>query len=149
MAYLDFADGMGGAAVLAPAREARPSAVAVTPVADPVPAAREAKARLSALEWSIVAIAERDRLSTLRTPGRTSMAMRLLFGERPNPRLADPRLEALRRIAVLSWHHGYTIPSAEVRGFLAAGFSPDQYELVVDSIGVARADAAARRFDNR
>ena len=48
-------------------------------------------------------------------------------------------LEALRRIAVLSWHHGYSVPSNEVRAFLAAGYTPDQYELMVDSIGTALA----------
>ena len=42
-------------------------------------------------------------------------------------------------MAVLSWHHGYSVPSNEVRAFLAAGYTPDQYELMVDSIGTALA----------
>ncbi len=138
MAYLAF-DETGGGTVLDRV---------TTPVADPivVPVTPLAEPRLSTLEWSVVALAERDRLATLRTPGRMATAIALLFGDRPNPQLADPQLEALRRIAVLSWHHGYTIPSAEVRAFHAAGFSPDQYELVVDSIGRGRAAANARRF---
>ena len=138
MGYIAFAEIGGGAAVRA--RVAAP----VAPVADPI--APRGVARLSALEWSVVAIAERDRLSTLRAPGRMAVALGRLFGEGPNPRLADPRLEALRRIAVLSWNHGYTIPSAEMRAFLAAGYSPEHYELVVDSIGRGRAAAGARRF---
>lgn len=104
----------------------------------PVPVTEPA-ARLSALEWAVVALAEGDRLSTLRTPGRLAMALGALFGAGHNPRLADPRLEALRRIAVLSWHHGYVVPSREVSDFLAAGFTPAQYELMVDSVSAARA----------
>ena len=34
---------------------------------------------------------------------------------------------------------------AEVRAFIAAGFTPDQYELVVDSISRGRARATMRR----
>ncbi|SEN10093.1 hypothetical protein SAMN05192583_2037 [Sphingomonas gellani] len=119
MAYSEFAE-IGGAA---------PAASVIAPVKDAV---------LSSLEWSVVAIAERDRLSTLRLPGRIAVAMGRLFGEGHNPRLADPRLEALRRMAVLTWHNGYTVPSGEVKEFLAAGYSPEQYELLVDSIGAAR-----------
>jgi hypothetical protein len=143
MAYQAFQETTGGQVVLdrAPVPPAAPAATARTVSPLDVPTAR-----LSALEWSVVALAERDRLSTLRTPGRVAIALGRLFGDTPNPRLADPRLEALRRVAVLTWHHGYTIPSAEVRAFLAAGFTNEQYELLVDSIGRGRAAANARRF---
>lgn len=126
MAYLAFQD-LGGAAAVRHAH-------CVTPVADPVPSTGD---RLSALEWSVVAIARKDRLSSLARPGRMSVAIRTLFNQR-NPKLADERLEALRRMAVLTWRDGYTVPSHEVRAFLAAGFTPGQYETMVDSIGVAR-----------
>lgn len=132
MAYLAFSEiGAGGLA----------EPVAAAPVAP-----RPAVASLSALEWSVVALARNDRMSSLRTPGRISMAMGTLFGERPNPCLADPRLEALRRMAVWSWHHGYTVPSHAVRDFLGAGFSPAQYELMVDSIGVTRREPQQERL---
>ncbi len=104
-----------------------------TPIADCVPPVAD---RLTPLEWSVVAIARRDRRSTLRRPGRLSVAIRMLFG-RPNPMLADVRLEALRRMAVLTWRDGYTVPSREVRTFLAAGFTPGQYETLVDRISAA------------
>lgn len=94
---------------------------------------------LSALEWSVVALAERDHPSTLREPGRVAIALGALFSGRHNPRLADPRLEALRRMAVLTWRYGYVVPSAAIRDFLSAGFTTDQYELLANSIGVARA----------
>lgn len=123
MAYLAFSEVTAGLAHASPA-----------PI-EPAPSVR-----LSALEWAVVALAEGDRLATLRTPGRIAIAMGALFGAGHNPRLADPRLEGLRRIAVLSWHHGYVVPSREVEAFLAAGFTAAQYELVVDSIATARRD---------
>ena len=101
-----------------------------------------APARLSALEWSVVAMAERDGLSSIREPGRFVSALNALFGiKRPN-RLANEGLEALRRIAILAWHYGWDVPKSELREFLAAGFSTDQFELIQNSIGQAR---AARR----
>lgn len=127
MAYVAFQE-IGAAISAVGAATARQGASAVRP-----------DARLSALEWQVVALARRDRIASLREPGRLTRAIATIFGEARNPRLADPSLEALRRIAVLSWHHGYSVPSNEVRAFLAAGYTPDQYELMVDSIGTALA----------
>lgn len=97
-----------------------------------------APARLSGLEWSVVAVAQRDTLSSLNTPGRLSVALGALFGGQRDPRLADPRLEALRRMAVLAWHRGYAVPVAEVRAFLAAGFTAHHYEMMLASISRGR-----------
>lgn len=130
MAYMDFR-GFDG---LAPVQTQ-----ASGPVADPVCVTE----RLSALEWLVVSLARRDSLASLSRPGRLSTAMRMLFNQ-PNPRLADERLEALRRMAVLTWHHGYTVASREVRAFVAAGFTLGQYELMVDSIGVAKTSRPTR-----
>ena len=95
-------------------------------------------ARLSALEWSVVAMAERDRLSSIREPSRFISALGAIFGlKRPN-RLANEGLEALRRIAILAWHYGWNVPNSELTAFLAAGFSTDQFELIQNSIGQAR-----------
>jgi len=94
---------------------------------------------LSAFEWSVVAVARNDSLASLREPGRLAIALGSLFGgSRRSPRLADGRLEALRRIAVLAWHRGFAIANTELKAFLAAGFSMDQYELLQRSIGAAR-----------
>lgn len=134
MAYLSFtelnADGLA---------TAQPNHVpaAFVPLADSIPNAAPAP-RLSALEWSVVALAANDPLSSLRTPGRMAVALGALFGDRRRPALADPRLEALRRIAVLGRHQGYTVSPSEIRTFVAAGFSEDQYELVIDSLNAAR-----------
>ena len=81
MAYLNFAQ----------PHEAALALNTVRPVADPMPAS------LSPLEWSVVALAQKDRLSSIDRPGRISMAMGRLFGHRRNPDLADPRLEGLVR----------------------------------------------------
>lgn len=95
-------------------------------------------AGFTALEWSVVALAERDPLSSLRTPGRLAVALGRLFGDRVNPSLADSRLEALRRAAVQVWHHGYTAPASAIQPFLSAGFSEAQFGLLVDSVAAAR-----------
>lgn len=107
----------------------------------------ETPARLTALEWSVVAMAEQDRLSSLREPSRFVSALNSLFGLRRANRLANDRLEALRRIAVLAWHHRWNVPKSELHEFLAAGFSLDQYELIQASIGRAR--TAARQGKSR
>ncbi|WP_294235395.1 hypothetical protein [uncultured Sphingomonas sp.] len=129
MAYVAFQE-IGAARSATDAALARQGAAAI-----------RADARLSALEWQVVALARRDRVSSLREPSRLTRAISSIFGETRNPRLADPSLEALRRMAVLSWHHGYSVPSHEVRAFLASGYTADQYELLVDSIAVALSDS--------
>lgn len=133
MAYLAFTEFAGGALHAADA----------SPVVD---AQRRNDTGFSPLEWSVIAIAHRDRLSTLREPGRISVVMGAVFGGKRNPRLADPRLEALRRIAVLTWHYGYVVPSSAVRAFLAADYSLDQYETLVSSVSVGRAAARQSRL---
>lgn len=124
MAYIDFAAQNDELLSLAPRH-------------DPLPVETPAT-KLSALEWSVVAIARNDRLSSLRAPSRLSVAMGGLFGARHNPRLADPKLEALRRMAVLSWHHGYTVPTSALNAFTDAGYTIAQYETLLGSIASAR-----------
>jgi hypothetical protein len=102
-------------------------------------------ARLSALEWSIVAMAEHDGLSSIREPGRYARAIRSFFGFRQPNRLANERLETLRRIAILAWHHGWNVPKSELTAFFEAGFSSDQFELIQNSLGQARAARRRKR----
>jgi hypothetical protein len=100
---------------------------------------------LSALEWSVVALAKHDRMSSLARPGRIAVALGSVFGSHGSSRhLADPRLEALRRMAVLSWHRGYSVASSELKAFLSAGFSLDQYETMLTSMAAARPRREAR-----
>ncbi len=141
MAYLSFTElGPDGiVAVSGPVADLVPRIAAASRTGEPATAAR-----LSALEWSVVALAAKDPLSSLRTPGRMAVAMAAVFGDRRRSALADPRLEALRRIAVLSRHQGYTVAPTEIRAFVAAGFSEDHYELIVDSLRAATRSAGAR-----
>jgi hypothetical protein len=128
MAYLDFAEPI-------PALLHRPAAAA-----EAAPSAS-----LSALEWSVVALARRDPLSSLRAPGPIGKAMAVMFGSTSENPIADPRLEALRRIAVYGWHRGFAVPSSEIDHFIEAGFSADQLELLLTSIGRDRASQGRRR----
>lgn len=128
MAYRNFAEPHD--TVLAPS---------VRPVADPVP-----QPRLSALEWSVVALAQTEKLSSINRPGRIATAMHRLFGLKPATELADPKLEALRRLAVIAWHRGYAVHSSEIHAFKDAGFTMAQYELVLASISRGR-DAINQR----
>lgn len=127
MAYLNFAEPAGA---LAPAMARH----------DPVPS----KASLSALEWSVVALAQRDSLSSLDAPGRIAIAMAVLFGGRRDNRLADPRLEALRRVSVHAWHRGFAVPAPEITAFHEAGYAPEQLELLITSISRGRSQRRRR-----
>ena len=107
------------------------------PVALPViSTASRPKPDFSKLEWSVIRLARIDKLWTIRAAGRLRRFFNWLVG-RGNPELANPRLEALRRMAVLTWHYGFTVPGEDVANFLSAGFSPDQYELMAGSINSA------------
>jgi hypothetical protein len=96
-----------------------------------------ARPDFSRLEWSVIRLARVDGLSTLREPGRWGRFVNWLMNRKGLPSLANERLEALRKMAVLSWHYGFTVPGDDVADFLSAGFSPDQYELMVRSIRAA------------
>jgi hypothetical protein len=98
----------------------------------------------SALEWSVIALARRDPLSSLNQPGRVAKALASLFGLWRDSSLADGRLEALRRMAILAWRNGYAVPVSELRAFKAAGFSDEQYDVLQASIARGRAQSQRR-----
>lgn len=98
-----------------------------------VPAAAVPSVDFTPLEWSVIRLARVDRLWTIRKLGTLRRVWNTLLG-RGNPALANERLEALRRMAVLSWHYGFTVPGDDVAGFLSAGFTTGQYEQLVASI---------------
>jgi hypothetical protein len=104
-----------------------------------------APARLSALEWSIVAMAEQDSLASIREPSRYTRILRAFFGLKTPNRLANDRLETLRRVSVQAWHLGWNVPKSELAAFRDAGFSNDQFELIQNSLGQARASARRRK----
>ena len=129
MAYLDLDNPF-----FTPAVAGNPSASAAEP------------ASFSALEWSVIALAQRDTIASLSTPSRMSRALGSLFGRGPSSKLADPKLEALRRAAVYARHRGATLPISEINHFHSAGFSEEQMETLVMSVIGLRDGANNRRL---
>lgn len=126
-----------------PALTSQPSIFTAPEPSAIVGSAPSQPARLSALEWSIVAMAERDGMGSIREAGRYTRALRNFFGFKQPNRLANDRLETLRRVAIFAWNYGWNVPKSELAAFFEAGFSSDQFELIQTSLGQAR--AAARR----
>ncbi|MEP6784412.1 MAG: hypothetical protein ABI898_01580 [Sphingomonadales bacterium] len=124
MAYMSFAEATG------PLLDTRS---AFAPKSDVKPA------ELTALEWKVVALARGDRMSSVRPAGVLTRAVRWVFGLAVSNTLSDARLEALRQMAVLSWHRGYSVAEEDVRAFIAAGFTLDHYDLMLTHINAARA----------
>ncbi len=102
MAYLDLALDLPRAALVASA---------MGPVHDTVP-------RIAPLERQVLQLAAADTRSSLNEPGRIVKMLRWVFAVRSANRLADPRIEALRRFAVMARVHG----DAEVDRLIGAGF---------------------------
>lgn len=107
-------------------------------------AARTATPAFSPLEWSVIWLARRDPVSSLDGPSRFSRAIGSLFGLGANSRLADPSLEAVRRIAVHAWRRGFALPLGEIERFIAAGFSEPHLELLVGSITGMRVESGRK-----
>jgi len=91
----------------------------------------EQPASFSATEWAVVRLSRRDGLATILAPSRIGTVARRLFGVPAANRLADPRLEALRRAAVLC-RHGGTLPRDQADALLAHGFRFEQIAALVD-----------------
>jgi hypothetical protein len=100
----------------------------------PVMATPQADAKgFTPLEWSVIRLARVDRLWTARPLGPLRQFWNWWTGI-GNVELANERLEALRKIAVLSWYLDFNVPERDVAAFLKAGFSADQYELLVSTV---------------
>jgi hypothetical protein len=78
--------------------------------------------KLGRLERDVVMLARHDRLSSLQPAGRLARVGRRLFGLAGANRLADPRLEALRRFAVIEIRTG-SAGNHEIGRLADAGFS--------------------------
>ncbi|HEY0270403.1 MAG TPA: hypothetical protein VGC10_05390 [Sphingomonas sp.] len=90
-------------------------------------------------EWEVIVLARQDGLASLREPSRLARLLDRLFGAGINRRLANPRLEALRRFAVLAWHHGYALPVSAMKALKEVGYSLDHIELLLASVSTGRA----------
>lgn len=110
------------------------------------PAQQSVQAGFTRTEWQIIHLAREDGLASLREPGRWDRFLALIFGARKTVRLASERLEALRRLAVDSWHHGYVVPPSSLKAFRDAGFNDGQLELLLGTISAARTTFRRRSF---
>jgi hypothetical protein len=120
MAFIEFSE-TAGVTVIGPRVPATLAAKAATP--------------LSQLEWRVVELARNDGLVSLRPQRKRSWLSRFVLGPNPpSPMLADEKLEALRKLAVLAWHHGYTLPSSAMKQAVSAGYSEWQVGQVIDAI---------------
>lgn len=127
MAFIDFSDGT------------------LQSLAAPFTAARTVGHALSQLEQRVVELAREDTLATLRPRRKRSWLMRFVLGpQAPSPVLANERLEALRRLAVRGWHHGYQLPASALKEAHGAGYSETQISAVIDMI--ARLRSPVRRL---
>ncbi|HEX8447146.1 MAG TPA: hypothetical protein VF649_11090 [Sphingomonas sp.] len=119
MAYLNFSE-------LAPAGAGVRDAAMIDPAA------------LDSRAWTVIRLARRDGMASLADQLRFGRLRAMLFGTRPASKLADPQLEAVRRVAVHAWQHGYAVPEREVAGFLSAGHTLAQLETLVTWIDAQR-----------
>jgi hypothetical protein len=81
---------------------------------------------LERVERDVLLASRRDRPASLKRTGLLGRWGNRLFGFEEVNRLADPRLEALRRFAVLLRRRGERLSAQEGARILAAGFSPAQ-----------------------
>lgn len=78
---------------------------------------------LTELDRMVIALSRNDPRSSLTTPGRFRRIFAYLFSMRLPNALADPRLEALRRFAVLLRKQRTRLPETETARLVAAGYS--------------------------
>jgi hypothetical protein len=94
--------------------------------------------RLTDLEREVVALARNDNLASLAEGGPLSKGARLIVGYSPPAKLANPKLEALRRFAVLVRCVPAEIDADEVDQMLSAGFSDMQIAEVTSMLKQVR-----------
>lgn len=88
-------------------------------------------------EWSVVELARRDSLWSLNPDGFVQRLVRIAFGLTFGQPLANERLEALRRFAVVAWNRTQ-VGADWLCQFLAAGFTLADARVVLDYVGQRR-----------
>ncbi|WP_265267715.1 hypothetical protein [Sphingomonas lycopersici] len=119
------------------------------PDASAAGAVRHPRAEFGAIEREVLRLSYGDTRSSLGVPGRFARIGGWLAGRRAKPGLADRRLEALRRYAVLYRLDGEALDPAEDIAIAAAGFDRHalrDVQLLVDRHLASRSHNAASRF---
>ena len=128
MAYVNFAESGAATGESQPGRvesEAGDSAATDAGRSDPAGLGRD--------EWSVVEFARNDGLWSLNPNGLLQRIVRVLFAIRPPRPLANERLEALRRFAVLAWNKR-KLEGRQLCEFVAAGFTRTDAEAVLSHV---------------
>ena len=90
---------------------------------------------LTDLEWKVVAIARSDGPRSINPDGGFSKFLREFFGLRIARRLANEKLEALRRFCVRAWFWDL-IRTRDVKALLEAGYtSLDLFQILAHVAG--------------
>lgn len=100
--------------------EGRFAPVAEAPALDA--ASAELAPLFSELELRVIALSRSEAASSLEPPSRFGTFVSAIFGIKRVNKLADPRLEALRRFTILTRTLGDRLADVEVNAFLQAGF---------------------------
>lgn len=93
------------------------------------PATSSDATTFSSLEWSVIHASDRDDRASLDEPGRLRRLLHGLFGFQRKTRLANPRLEALRRMNVLL-RSSDGASAVDHEGFRAVGFTDHHLSLL-------------------
>jgi hypothetical protein len=96
------------------------------------------------LEWSVIGLAQKDAMRSVRPRRILHRIVERLLGLASAQRLADPRLETLRRFAVLVRSRGLPQPEKELSRFLQAGFGARHVE-ILRRVASARPNPGASR----
>jgi hypothetical protein len=92
---------------------------------------------LGGIEWAIVDMARVDGPRSLNPRSFFNRLMRRLFGFAAPQPLANERLEALRRFAVIAWHRA-EIRTRDMRALFSAGFSSNDAARILGRIAERR-----------
>lgn len=95
------------------------------------------ESRLSRLETAVLALAEADGPSSLFEPSKVRRWYRIVTGSRMPNRLANPRLEALRRFAILA-RVGLASDADERVRIRRAGFDTEQIDEIAGRAAAVR-----------
>ncbi|MBB3473541.1 hypothetical protein [Sphingomonas sp. BK345] len=102
--------------------------------------------QLEELERQAVLVSRSDDARSLRTGGRAHRFKALVFGHRPVSKLANERLEAIRRYAVLYRLKGAKLGQGEVAAAYATGISAAKLALVRSMVDRWRVPATKSRL---
>ena len=90
---------------------------------------------LTDLEWRVIETARSDGPRSIKPDGRFTRFLRNFFGLPMTRRLANEKLEALRRFCVRAWFWDL-IPSRDVRALMEAGYtSLDLFQILAHVAG--------------